>query len=99
MFARPLCHVFARFVLARPGLPGIDGCVLSSITNLALSSAMVLQSHFKLRVVSEKFDGVPLVKRHQLVYSLLDEEFKAGLHALNITAKTPKEIEKAAARE
>ena len=49
--------------------------------------------------MSEKFDGVPLVKRHQLVYSLLDEEFKAGLHALNITAKTPKEIEKAAARE
>ena len=73
--------------------------MFSSITNLALSSAMALQSHFKLRVVSEKFDGVPLVKRHQLVYSLLDEEFKAGLHALNITAKTPKEIEKAAARE
>ena len=24
-----------------------------------------LKSHFKLRVVSEKFEGVPLVKRHQ----------------------------------
>ena len=23
------------------------------------------QSHFKLRVVSEKFEGLPLVKRHQ----------------------------------
>ena len=73
--------------------------MFSSIANLALSSTLVLQSHFKLRVVSEKFDGVPLVKRHQLVYALLDEEFKAGLHALNITAKTPKEIEKAAAKE
>ena len=72
--------------------------MFSSIANLALSSTLVLQSHFKLRVVSEKFDGVPLVKRHQLVYSLLDEEFKAGLHALNITAKTPKEIEKVAAK-
>jgi len=35
---------------------------------------------------------------HRLVYCLLEKEFKDGLHALNITAKTPKEIAKAAAQ-
>jgi stress-induced morphogen len=53
-----------------------------------------IESHFKLRVVSEKFEGLPLVQRHQLVYGLLSAEFAAGLHALNIKAKTPKELAK-----
>jgi len=30
----------------------------------------------------------------RLVYGLLEKEFKDGLHALNITAKTPAEVEK-----
>jgi stress-induced morphogen len=33
-----------------------------------------------------------------LVYGLLEKEFKEGLHALNITAKTPKEVAKAAVK-
>mmetsp|Transcript_28572 Transcript_28572/g.70714 ORF Transcript_28572/g.70714 Transcript_28572/m.70714 type:complete len:101 (-) Transcript_28572:310-612(-) len=49
------------------------------------------ESHFKLKVVSEKFEGLNKVARHRLVYSLLDAQFKAGLHALNIEAHTPKE--------
>jgi stress-induced morphogen len=34
----------------------------------------------------------------RLVYGLLEKEFKEGLHALNINAKTPAEIAKAAAK-
>lgn len=53
-----------------------------------------VESHFKLRIVSDKFEGLPLVQRHQLVYGLLSKEFEGGLHALNIKAKTPKEMAK-----
>ena len=36
--------------------------------------------------------------RRRMVYGLLEKEFKEGLHALNINAKTPAEIAKAAAK-
>lgn len=49
------------------------------------------ESHFQVKIISEKFEGLNKVARHRLVYSLLDEQFKAGLHALNIEAKTPGE--------
>lgn len=51
------------------------------------------QTHFKVVVVSAKFDGLPAVRRHQLVYGVLDEEMKKkpGVHALAITSRTPAE--------
>lgn len=54
------------------------------------------QTHFKVVVVSAKFDGLPAVRRHQLVYGVLDAELKAktsqgGVHALAITSRTPAE--------
>lgn len=33
------------------------------------------------------------LQRHRLVYNLLDNEFQQGLHALNIMARTPAEME------
>ncbi|KAL7582142.1 sufE-like protein 1, chloroplastic/mitochondrial [Lactuca sativa] len=50
------------------------------------------ETHFKLKVVSMEFEGKSLVKRHRLIYSLLDKELQSGLHALSIEAKTPSEI-------
>ena len=52
------------------------------------------ETHFHLYCVSPKFEGLSAVKRQQLVYGLLKVEFKAGLHALELTLKTPKEIQK-----
>ncbi len=49
--------------------------------------------------MSEAFHGLALVKRHQRIYALLDEELKAGLHALSMNLKTPAEVEAAAARQ
>jgi BolA protein len=49
------------------------------------------QSHFKVMVVSEGFDGAGLIARHRRVNALLREEFQAGLHALSIHAWTPQE--------
>ena len=43
------------------------------------------------QVVSEAFAGKPLIARHRLIYSALAEELQAGLHALQLSTKTPAE--------
>ncbi|CAI0462189.1 unnamed protein product [Linum tenue] len=48
---------------------------------------------FNLKVVSKEFEGKSLVKRHRLIYCLLQEELQSGLNALTIVAKTPAEVE------
>ncbi|KAG7621889.1 BolA-like superfamily [Arabidopsis suecica] len=50
------------------------------------------ETHFNLRIVSDAFQGKSLVKRHRLIYDLLQDELKSGLHALSIVAKTPAEV-------
>lgn len=50
------------------------------------------ETHFNLKIVSPKFEGQTLVKRHRMVYDLLNDELQSGLHALSIVAKTPNEI-------
>ncbi|XP_047984333.1 bolA-like protein DDB_G0274169 [Leguminivora glycinivorella] len=49
------------------------------------------ETHFKVVVVSDKFDGLPLIKRHRLVNEILKEELQTGVHALSIVAKTPEQ--------
>jgi len=49
------------------------------------------ESHFKLYIVSLLFEGVPLVKRHQVIYALLPDVMKE-IHALQIQAKAPSEL-------
>ncbi|KAK6123847.1 hypothetical protein DH2020_042414 [Rehmannia glutinosa] len=51
------------------------------------------ETHFNLKVVSQEFEGKSLVKRHRLIYSLLQDELQSGVHALSITAKTPAEVD------
>ena len=53
------------------------------------------ETHFKVVVVSERFEGLSPVKRHQLVYGALGEELrmKKGIHALAITSRTLREWE------
>lgn len=49
------------------------------------------ESHFALEVVAEAFEGLSLVKRHQLIYMLLGETMEK-IHALEIKAKSPGEV-------
>jgi len=42
------------------------------------------ETHFKVVVVSNKFDALSLVQRHRLVNSTLQFELKNGVHALSI---------------
>lgn len=55
------------------------------------------ETHFKVVVVSEAFEGKSLLERHRLVYEALGDELRAGVHALTITSRTPGEWEKNAA--
>jgi stress-induced morphogen len=49
------------------------------------------ETHFKVVVVSPRFEGLAPVRRHQLVYGTLAEEMKSGVHALAITSRSPTE--------
>jgi BolA protein len=49
------------------------------------------ETHFKVVIVSARFDGLSPVKRHQLVYGALSDEMKSGVHALAITSRSPAE--------
>lgn len=51
------------------------------------------ETHFKVVIVTDRFDGLSAVKRHQLVYGVLADEMKSkpGIHALAITSRTPSE--------
>jgi stress-induced morphogen len=49
------------------------------------------ETHFKVIVVSHAFEGKSPVERHRLVYDALDQELRAGVHALAISSRTPDE--------
>ncbi len=49
------------------------------------------RGHFRVSIVSERFEGVSRVKRHRLVYDALGEEMRRDIHALAIEAFTPGE--------
>jgi BolA protein len=49
------------------------------------------ETHFKVEIVAEKFAGLSRVARQRLVYGALEEEFAAGVHALELKTLTPEE--------
>ena len=56
-----------------------------------MHSGPATESHFKLIVVSDAFDGLSAVKRHQRLYSVLADELRDGVHALALHLYTPQE--------
>ena len=50
------------------------------------------ESHFELEIVAEAFEDLNLVKRHKLIYMLLGE-YMPKIHALQIRANTPDEVQ------
>eukprot|EP00168_Porphyra_purpurea_P016651 TRINITY_DN546_c0_g1_i2.p1 TRINITY_DN546_c0_g1~~TRINITY_DN546_c0_g1_i2.p1 ORF type:complete len:181 (-),score=30.91 TRINITY_DN546_c0_g1_i2:260-745(-) len=49
------------------------------------------ETHFRLSVTSDAFEGVSRVGRHRKVYGLLADELSERVHALSITTQTPAE--------
>jgi BolA family transcriptional regulator, general stress-responsive regulator len=48
-------------------------------------------THYRVKIVSARFERRSRVERHRLVYELLTAEFADGLHALALVAKAPDE--------
>ena len=42
------------------------------------------ESHIRIFAVSDRFEGLRMVKRHRLIYDLLKAELSSGLHALQL---------------
>lgn len=51
------------------------------------------ESHFRVVVVTDRFEGVGRVQRQQQVYGVLGEVIKGGVHALSMMTATPGEYE------
>lgn len=49
------------------------------------------ESHFKVLIVSDQFDGKMLIKRHRLVNEVLKDELDGGIHALALHTMTMEE--------
>lgn len=48
--------------------------------------------HYLLTIVSPMFNGKPMLARHRLVYSALQDLMHKNIHALSVKAYTPEEI-------
>lgn len=47
------------------------------------------ETHFKVTIVTEEFEGLRLIMRHRLVNELLAEELAGPVHALAMHTYTP----------
>ena len=48
--------------------------------------------HFRVSLVAAVFEGRAQLDRHRLVYAAVAPLMSRGIHALNIVARTPKEV-------
>ncbi|MES2906248.1 MAG: BolA family protein [Pseudomonadota bacterium] len=49
------------------------------------------ETHYNVTIVSDAFNGLSRLARHRLIHDALKNEFKSGLHALQIEARTAAE--------
>ena len=69
--------------------------VKSLITKKLPDSQVIVENlkgndHLQVTVISSTFNGLSLVKQHQLVYSALKEELASeAIHALALKTETP----------
>ena len=69
--------------------------VINLITKKLPNSKVLVENfkgndHLQVTVISNEFNGLSLVKQHQLVYSALKEELASeAIHALALKTETP----------
>ena len=78
-------------------MPAMKPEQVAALIRAAMPAAQVdVQSeddtHFAALVVSEAFQGMRSLARHQLVYGALGELVGREIHALSIDAQTPAEL-------
>mgnify|MGYP002353962758 CR=1 FL=1 len=95
-------RLFSSNALERPRYTAISAKVTSELPDVkhwelfdeSHMHSRGLESHFKLIIVSDTFQGKTHVARHRLVNKLLAEELRAGIHALSLLLYTTEEWEK-----
>lgn len=67
----------------------------------AMAGSTSAETHFRLVIVSNEFEGSRQIQRHRMVNQLLKEELarEGGIHALQVKALTPEEEGKKSAQE
>ncbi|MGB7286453.1 MAG: BolA family protein [Salaquimonas sp.] len=50
------------------------------------------ETHLRIKVVCEAFEGMSRVNRHRTINGLVQEEIDQGLHAIAIDARAPSEV-------
>ena len=50
------------------------------------------ETHLRIRIVADAFEGLSRVDRHRRLNALVANEMDKGLHAIAIEAKAPSEI-------
>ena len=69
--------------------------VINLIKNKLPSAQIIIENfkgndHLHITVIASEFNGLSLVKQHQLVYSALKEELASeAIHALALKTETP----------
>lgn len=71
-----------------------DVCLLEDESSLHAGHAGAAAGggHYRLRIISSRFEGLSRVSRHRLVYDCLNDMMRADIHALAITAVAPSDV-------
>jgi BolA protein len=77
-------NIIEQKIVNAISLVGLDVIDESHMHNVPLGS----ESHFKLIIISNDFEGEKLIRRHQRINNILSEELRTGIHALAIQALT-----------
>ena len=80
--------------LLTAGLAPVE-CVIDDESHLHAGHAGAASGggHYRLRLVSARFEGLNKVARHRLVYDCLREMMTKEIHALAMTLLTPDEAQ------
>ena len=62
--------------------------IKQKITDSEVFVENLRDDHLQVTVISAEFNGLSLVKQHQLVYSALKEELTRAIHALALKTQT-----------
>ena len=55
------------------------------------AGAQTGKGHFRLKIKTERFKGMPVLQRHRSIYKALGDLMDTDIHALSIEAKAPDE--------
>ena len=72
--------------------PGVLELTDESALHAGHAGAASGGSHFRVKIVSSRFEGLRLVMRHRLVYDSVHDMMHTEIHALAITALAPSEL-------